>query len=35
MVSMNRNIVGYSKYLLVITVVVVFVSYWYNYCDFR
>jgi len=27
-VSVNRNIVRYKKYLLVITVVVVFVSYW-------
>jgi len=32
MVSVNRNIVGYS--VLVITVVVVFVSYFHNYCDF-
>jgi len=34
-VSINRNIVGYNKYLLVVTVVIVFVSYCYNYCDFR
>jgi len=33
-VSVNRNIVKYNKYLLVITVVVVFVSYCYSYCDF-
>jgi len=35
MVSVNRNIVEYNKYFLVITVVVVFVSYCYSYCDFR
>ena len=33
-VSVNRNIVRYKKYLLVVTVVVVFVSYCYSYCDF-
>jgi len=30
-VSVNRNIVKYNKYLLVITVVVVFVSHCYSY----
>jgi len=34
MVSVNRNIVRYNKYLVVVTVVVVFVSYCYSYCDF-
>ena len=36
-ISVNRNTVGYryDKYLKLITVVVVFVSYCYNYCDFR
>ena len=34
MVSVSRNIVSYNKYLLVITVVVVFVSYCYSHCDF-
>jgi len=35
MASVNGNIVGYTgnKYSLVIAVVVVFVSYCYNYCD--
>jgi len=33
-VSVNRNIVRYNKYLVVITVVVVFVSYCYSDCDF-
>jgi len=33
-VSVNRNIVWYNKYLLIITVVVVFVSYCYSHCDF-
>jgi len=33
-VSVNRNIVRYNKYLVVVTVVVVFVSYCYSYCDF-
>jgi len=34
-VSVNRNIVIYSKYLVVITVVVVLsVSYCYSYCGF-
>jgi len=33
-VSINRNIVRYNKYLVVVTVVVVFVSYCYSYCDF-
>jgi len=33
-VSVNRNIVRYIKYLVVVTVVVVFVSYCYSYCDF-
>jgi len=33
-VSVNRNIVSYNKYLVVVTVVVVFVSYCYSYCDF-
>jgi len=27
----NRNIVGYNKYVLVVTVVVVFVSYFHSY----
>ena len=34
MVNVNRNIVGYNKSLLVITIVVVFVGYFYSYCDF-
>ena len=34
MVSVNRNIVRYNKYIVVDTVVVVFVSYCYSYCDF-
>jgi len=34
MVSVNRNIVWYNKYVLIITVVVVFVSYCYSHCDF-
>ena len=34
MVSVSRNIVRYNKYLLAITAVVVFVSYYYSYCDF-
>jgi len=34
MIIVNRNIVGYNKYLLVITVLVIFVSYCYSYCDF-
>jgi len=34
MVSVKRNIVRYNKYVSVITVVVVFVSYFHNYCDF-
>jgi len=34
MVSINRNIVRYNKYIVVVTVVVVFVSYCYSYCDF-
>jgi len=34
MVSVNRNIVRYNKYIVVVTVVVVFVSYCYSYCDF-
>ena len=34
MVSVNRNIVRYNKYLVVVTVVVVFVSYCYSYYDF-
>jgi len=33
-VSVNRNIVRYNKYLLVTTAVVVLVSYCYSYCDF-
>ena len=33
-VSINRNIVRYNKYIVVVTVVVVFVSYCYSYCDF-
>jgi len=33
-VSVNRNIVRYNKYVVVVTVVVVFVSYCYSYCDF-
>jgi len=33
-VSINRNIVGYIKYLLVDAVDVIFVSYCYSYCDF-
>jgi len=33
-VSVNRNIVRYNKYIVVVTVVVVFVSYCYSYCDF-
>ena len=33
-VSVNRNIVRYIKYIVVVTVVVVFVSYCYSYCDF-
>jgi len=33
-VSVNRNIVRYNKYLVVVTVVVVFVSYSYSNCDF-
>jgi len=33
-VTINGNIVGYNKYLLVITLVVVFVSYSYSYGDF-
>jgi len=34
MVNINRNIVGYIKYLLDIAVVVDFVSYCYSYCRF-
>ena len=34
MVSINRNIVGCIKYLVIIVVVIVFVSYCYSYCDF-
>jgi len=33
-VSVNRNIVRYNKYLVLVTIVVVFVSYCYSYCDF-
>jgi len=33
-VSITRNIVRYNKYLVVVTVVVVSVSYCYSYCDF-
>jgi len=33
-VSVNRNIVRYNKYIVIVTVVVVFVSYCYSYCDF-
>jgi len=33
-VSISRNIVRYNKYIVVVTVVVVFVSYCYSYCDF-
>jgi len=31
--SVNRNIVRYNKYLVVVNVVVVFVRYCYSYCD--
>ena len=34
MVSVNRNIVIYNKYIVVVTVVVVFVSYCDSDCDF-
>jgi len=33
-VSVNRNIVRYNKYLAVVTVVVVFVGYCHSCCDF-
>jgi len=33
-VSVNRNIVRYNKYLVVVAAVVLFVSYCYSYCDF-
>jgi len=33
-VNVNRNMVRYNKYLVAVTVVVVFVSYCYSYCDF-
>jgi len=32
--SINRNTVRYNKYLIVVTVVLVFVNYCYSYCDF-
>ena len=32
--KVNRNIVRYNKYFVFVTVVVVFVSYCYSYCDF-
>ena len=32
-VSVHRNIVRYNRYLVVVTVVVVFVSYCYSYCE--
>jgi len=32
--TISRNIVRYNKYLLVITLVVVFVIFCYSYCDF-
>jgi len=34
MVSINRNIVRYNKYLVVVTEVVAFASYSYSDCDF-